>query len=261
MPAQPAAHSTTDRATAVTLVLHISAMFGCFMVLGPAFDFPEVLRYPAAERFELFAANRAVIQSAYWILTMTGITQILISVLLFHAVRAHHMAAATLSLIFGTLAGLCQAFGFGRWVILIPYLVAEADVAGHADTAAVLEGAFNHYAGMLVGEHLANICWGIWLASISLCFLRATDIDRGLAWTGVAMAPLLILLAGEQIGVSGDVLEPLVDFGFPLLGVWHILLATQLWRRHGAVTFGPLGRGTLALGGVLAIIMVAPSLI
>lgn len=256
----PPVHPTPDRATAAILVLHIAAMFGGFMVLGAVFDFPEVLRYPATERFALFSRNQAIIQPTYWLLTMTGFSQILISVLLYQAVRAHHRAAATLSLIFGAFAGLCQALGFGRWVILIPYLVAQAEISGQAGMAALLEGAFNHYAGMLVGEHLANICWGIWLACISLCFLRATSLDRRLAWSGLVMSPLLLLLAGEQIGVSGDVLDPLVDFGFPLLGVWHILLAAQLWQRRGAVAFAPLGTGTLVGGLALAMAMIAPAL-
>ena len=126
--------------------------------------------------------------------------------------------------------------------------------------AAMLEGAFNHYAGMLVGEHIANICWGVWLASICVVFLTATNVNRALAWFGIALSPLLFLLAGEQVGVSGDVLAPLVDFGFPLLAVWHILLAVQLWRRNGAFVFRPLGRMAWITGVALAIGMIAPTL-
>ncbi|WP_161470955.1 DUF4386 domain-containing protein [Tropicimonas marinistellae] len=249
-----------DRATAVVLVLHIVAMFGGFMVLGPAFDFPEVLRYPAPERFAIFAQNQSVIRPTYWVLTMTGMTQILISVLLFHAIRAQSQLAATLSLIFGTLAGFCQALGFGRWVILIPYFVAEAADPEKAQMAAMLEGAFNHYAGILVGEHLANICWGVWLATICVAFLNATNLNRPLALFGIALAPLLFLLAGEQVGVSGDILDPLVDFGFPLLAVWHVLLAAQLWSRNGATDFSNLGRGAWIAGGLVAAGMITPAL-
>lgn len=249
-----------DRITAAALIIHIVSMFGGFMVLGPAFEFPDVLRYPASERFAIFAENQSVIRPTYWVLTMTGITQILISILLYHVVRAQSQTAATLALIFGTLAGFCQALGFGRWVILIPYFVAEAADPEKAQMAAMLEGAFNHYAGMLVGEHLANICWGAWLASICVVLLNATNVNRSLAWFGIALAPLLFLLAGEQIGVSGDVLDPLVDFGFPLLAVWHILLAAQLWRRNGAVAFSQMGRAAWITGGALAVGMIAPAL-
>lgn len=251
---------TPDRAAALLLVLHIAAMFGGFLVLGPVFEFPDVLRYPAPDRFAIFAENQAIIRPTYWVLTMTGVTQILISVLLYQVVRARSDAAATLSLIFGTLAGFCQTLGFGRWVIVIPYFVPEAADPDKAQMAAMLEGAFNHYAGMLVGEHLANICWGIWLASICVVFLSATNISRALAWFGLALAPLLFLLAGEQIGLSGDVLDPLVDFGFPLLAVWHMLLAAQLWRRNGGDAFAAMGRGSWLTGGALAVGMIAPAL-
>lgn len=239
MPVPP---RTPDRATAVVLILHIVAMFAGFAVLGGVFEFPEVLRYPAPERFAIFAENEAIIRPTYWVLTMTGITQILISVLLYHVVRAQSHISAALSLIFGTLAGFCQALGFGRWVILIPYFVTEAADPEKAQMAAMLEGACNHYAGMLVGEHLANICWGVWLASICIVFLNGTNISRSLVGYGLALSPVLFLLAGEQIGVSGEVLDPLVDFGFPLLAVWHILLAVQLWRRNGAEECAGLGR-------------------
>lgn len=251
---------TPDRATAIVLILHIVTMFAGFAILGAAFEFPEVLRYPAPERFAIFAENEAIIRPTYWVLTMTGITQILISVLLYHVVRARSQTAATLSLISGTLAGFCQALGFGRWVILIPYFVTEAADPEKAQMAALLEGAFNHYAGMLVGEHLANICWGAWLASICVVLLNATNINRTLAWFGIALAPLLFLLAGEQIGVSGDVLDPLVDFGFPLLAVWHFLLAAQLWRRNGGVEFPLMGRAAWIAGGAVAVGMIAPAL-
>jgi hypothetical protein len=244
----PVTTRTPDRATAVVLILHIVTMFVGFAVLGAVFEFPDVLRYPAPERFAIFAENEVIIRPTYWVLTMTGITQILISVLLYHVVRARSQTAATLSLIFGTLAGFCQALGFGRWVILIPYFVTEAADPEKAQMAAMLEGAFNHYAGMLVGEHLANICWGGWLASICIVFLNGTNISRSLAWFGLALSPLLFLLAGEQIGVSGDVLDPLVDFGFPLLAIWHILLAVQLWRRNGAEGFAGLGRTAWVTG-------------
>jgi xanthosine utilization system XapX-like protein len=61
----------------------------------------------------------------------------------------------------------------------LPYFVTEAADPEKAQMAAMLEGAFNHYAGMLVGEHLANICWGV-LAGLDLriVFLNATNVSR-----------------------------------------------------------------------------------
>lgn len=69
-------------------MLHFVAMFAGFAMLGAAFEFPEVLRYQAPERFAIFAENEAVIRPTCWVSTMTGNTQILISVLLYHAARS-----------------------------------------------------------------------------------------------------------------------------------------------------------------------------
>lgn len=90
--------NTPDRLAAAVLIIHIVAMFCGFIILGPAFEFPDVLRYPAVERFAIFSENQSVIRPTYWVLTMTGITQILISILLYHVVRAQSQTAATLIL-------------------------------------------------------------------------------------------------------------------------------------------------------------------
>ena len=248
-----------DRAAALVLILHIAAMFAGISILGPAFDFPEVLRYPAAERFAIFSANIAVIRPTYWMLTMTGISQILISVLLYPVLRDRAPTAALLMLVFGTLTGFCQALGFGRWVILIPWLAGEAADPAKMQMAAMLEGVFNHYAGILVGEHIANICWSIWLGAMGAALLRQEGLHRAFGWGGLGLAALMAVLAGEQIGVSGAVLDPLVDFGFPLLGVWHILLAAMLWRRNGKGGFPAVGPVLAGVGAALAAGMTVPA--
>ncbi|GAA6156088.1 hypothetical protein NBRC116588_15610 [Pyruvatibacter sp. HU-CL02332] len=250
-----------DRTTALFLGLHIVIMFAGFSILGPAFDFPEVLRYPAAERFALFSANSDVIRPTYWALTMTGLTQILLSVLLHQLLQPHAPTRALLLLVFGTLAGLCQALGFGRWVILIPWLVSEAADPDKAAMAAMLEGAFNHYAGMLVGEHIANLCWAVWLAATSLILRKMPGLSAGFGWCGLVLSALMLLLAGEQIGVSGDVLDVLVAFGFPLLGAWHILLAIMLWRRNDAASFPGMGAYVASIGVLLFAGMTVPAIL
>jgi hypothetical protein len=227
---------------AALIVLHILVMFSGFTILADVFQFPDILRAPADERFVLFRENQHIIQPTYWALTMTGFTQILISVLLFHAAGEKRSALLTMALVFGALTGIAQAMGFGRWVILIPYLIEQAEAAGGAaGTSALIEGAFNHYAGMLVGEHLANICWLFWLVCLNLALLRLTNLDRVLCWFGLALSPLLAILAGEQIGLSGPILEPITDIGFPLFAVWHFGLAWSLILRRPDGVYRPLG--------------------
>ncbi|MBX3494530.1 MAG: hypothetical protein KF899_16300, partial [Parvibaculum sp.] len=67
---------THDRWTALMLAGHIVLLFSGFTILAAVFDFPEVLRLPAGERLALFQDGQSVIMPTYWMLAMTGITQV-----------------------------------------------------------------------------------------------------------------------------------------------------------------------------------------
>ena len=112
-------------AAAGFLVLHIIILFGGFTALAVEFQFPDVLRLPTQERLALFRENQPIIVATYWALTMSGFTQIFAAVFLGLALRPYRGGLITLALIFGTITGLGQAMGFGRWAILMPYLAEQ----------------------------------------------------------------------------------------------------------------------------------------
>ncbi|MCA8942018.1 MAG: DUF4386 family protein, partial [Planctomycetes bacterium] len=143
---------------ALTLVLHPLILFVGFEILGHSFDFPEILRESASVRLARFEANASVVVPTYWALTFSGFTQILCALFLARALPRTPLATRS-SVVLGTLAGAFQAVGFGRWVIAVPYLAEQA----HTTDVALVEGTLNRFAGMLVGEHLANLAWGGWL--------------------------------------------------------------------------------------------------
>ena len=70
------------RGTALFIFLHVAVLFICFSVLGVVFEFPEVLRQPAQYRLGLFRANQGIILPVYWLLALSGFSQIAISVFL-----------------------------------------------------------------------------------------------------------------------------------------------------------------------------------
>lgn len=69
------------RWTAALIVVHLVALFAGFTVLAAVFQFPEVLRLPAVERLALFRREQAVVQPTYWLLALTGLSQVAIAVL------------------------------------------------------------------------------------------------------------------------------------------------------------------------------------
>ena len=72
-------YGTAYRGTAIAIILHIIALFLGFTILGMVFDFPDILRVPAAERLGLFSSRQRVIQSTYWLPAMTGFSHIFIT--------------------------------------------------------------------------------------------------------------------------------------------------------------------------------------
>ena len=72
-----------------------------------------------------------------------------------------YMAVATT---FGVIAGVVQFLGLVRWPFLVPYLadtyLDPASSAATRESVAVVFQAFNHYAGVAVGEHLGYLFTG-----------------------------------------------------------------------------------------------------
>tara|TARA_R110000868_G_scaffold27716_2_gene104846 strand:- start:1065 stop:1886 length:822 start_codon:yes stop_codon:yes gene_type:complete len=256
-----------DRLTAFILIAHIAAMFAGFTLLADVFQFPDVLRYPAAERLALFRAHQSEIVPVYWMLAMTGFSQVLISVLLTPrlvegGLGANGRDAARLALVFGVVAGFGQAMGYGRWAILVPWLAEQmADPtlsdAGR-EAVGLIEGAFNRYAGMLVGEHLSNIAWGFWLFFTGVAARQGGMFDRRVGTAMMMLSPLFALLAAEQMGFEGEILGVLTDFGFPVLALLHFALAAQLLRRKAGAAARPLGWLAAIVGVGLYAAMVWP---
>ncbi len=261
-PSRQAAERTVYRLAAFFLVLHILILFSGFSVLTDAFQFPDVLRLPAAERLALFRDGQDVIVPAYWALTMSGFTQIFAAVFLALAMRPYSGGLVTLAIVFGTLTGLGQAFGFGRWAILIPYLaerMADPTLSNAGrEMIGLIEGSFNRYAGMLVGEHLANIAMGFWLLFVGLGMRRSGVLDARLGLLVILSSPLLFLLASEQMGFASSLLDLITDFGLPLLAVIHFGLAWQLVRRKDLEPAPALGAGFVVVAIIAYGAMVAP---
>lgn len=231
------------RGAALAILAHVLLVYAAFTVLTLVFDFPEVLRRPATERLDLFQRVQDVVRPAYWLLTLTGFTQIGLAVFLHQTFRDRGRTLAVLGLVFGVVAGALQALGFVRWVVLTPYLAraltdpAVPDVTRQA--IALVEGSFNRYAGMAVGEHTATLALGLWTLCVALVMRRDPSFDPRLGAAGLGLAPLAFLVALEPVGVAPRLLGPLPGLALPAWVVWLVVTATSLWRTDPVTGAGP----------------------
>lgn len=236
-------YAAAYRGAAATILVHVLVLYAAFALLAAVFQFPDVLRRSAAERLEMFQQAAALVRPTYWVLALTGFTQIAMAVFLFQSLRERGRTLPLFGLLFGVLAGVLQTLGFIRWVILIPYLArAMSDPRVPAETRqaiTLVEGSFNRYAGMAVGEHVANLCLCLWTLSLALVMRRTPLFDRRLGTVGLILAATAFALALEPLELGTRALGRVVDVAFPAWLVWLVVIATSLLRTDPAIGTGP----------------------
>lgn len=184
-----------------------------FTGLQVSFDYPDILRHPAAEVLARFEAGGSLLLVYWYAMMLAAILLVPAAVALaLHLWRRDPLLAA-LSAVFGVLAGLVQAMGLLRWVILVPSLAAQNSLGGmDADAAGRLFDAANHYIGMGIGEHFGYLFTAVWTALVASLIWAP---NRLVALGGIAIA----------VGVAAGMLEP---FGVPFTATINAI-AYSLW--------------------------------
>ena len=207
---------TASRTAGVFLVAVPLIFTAGFTGLQMTFEYPDILRHPAGEVLTRFAAAGADLH-VYWYAMMFAALLMIggtISAGLYFWKR--DTLLASLSIGAGVLAGLVQALGLLRWVMLVPSLAAMYVAPGATEAqqsmAVGLFDAANHYLGMGVGEHLGYFFTAIWTVLVAALVFRT---NRIVAISGVVIAA----------GVAAGMLEP---FGVPMTGMIDSISYT-LW--------------------------------
>ena len=202
-----------------------------FALLAASFDYPDILRRPAGEVLEAFAAGGpSLILTWYgFALSSVGLIFFAPALALATADWTRRPGLAVTAAVMGSLAGLAQAIGLFRWVFVVPTLAAlYADPTTDAATRASLETTFtllNGWGGVAIGEHLGQI---LTLAWVGLATLQALCNRQHHARTAAATAALAI--TGIGIGL-GEGLSIALGQDAPLLAMATVAgyIAFSLW--------------------------------
>ena len=234
-------HPTTGdhlRRTAGTLFLVGAVAFAAAAtVLSATFNWPDILRQPAAVVLPAFVAGGT---SLVWTWFATAWTYGLLVVpilLLPAALDRRHDLALRVATYAGAVSVVLALIGFLRWVFVVPAL-ARSYVGGDATTKTAVDAAWtaqHQFGGALLGEHLGQLLAIGWSVTLSVVILRSRVLPRWLGMAGLAVSGLYLLN-------QGDVLATAVP-GFPVWdlagligstgwGLWVAALGvTVLWRR------------------------------
>ena len=231
MTSTPAVRRTTGALlTAVPLAFAASTS-----VLSATFDWPDVLRRPAAEVLPSFAAGGP---SLVWAWFATGWTYALLAVpvlLLPTALGRRGDPALRVATSLGAASVLLSLVGFLRWVFVVPAL-ADSWVTGDAATRTAVAAAWtaqHQFGGALLGEHLGQLLAVAWSVTLSAVVLRTRVLPRWLGVAGLAVSPLYLLNQGDVLATAlpGVPVWPPAGFlGSSLWGLWLVALGVCVWR-------------------------------
>jgi hypothetical protein len=204
------------RTTGLLLIAVPIVFTAGFTGLQLTFEYPDILRHPAGEVLTRFAAAGADLHLYWYAMMVAALAMIPATIGLGLSLWERDRQLAALSIGAGVLAGLVQALGLLRWVILVPGLAAGYTAPGATEAeqqmATALFDAANRYLGMGVGEHFGYLFTAAWTLLVAALIIRQ---HRYVAVAGVLIA----------LGVLAGMAEP---FGVPMAGAINAISYT-LW--------------------------------
>jgi hypothetical protein len=215
------------RATAVVMIVAAVLVNVAFTGLGTVFDYPDVLKKPAADVLASFRADQVAVSG--WFL-MLALGAALLAPVAVGIGRLSDAPAMRWAVRAGVAAAAVQVVGLLRWPLLVPGWAATAAGQDPA-AAAAARGSFataNLVLGTLVGEtggYLLTAAWtGLVLAALGTAFAGRLFVALG------AVSAALVLL-----GVVSPLDLPLVDtanfVGYVLWSGWLVIFAVVLLAR------------------------------
>jgi hypothetical protein len=221
---------TSPRLVAGVVLTLVPVVFMAgFTGLQMTFGYPDILRHPAGEVLTRFAAGGADLHLFWYAMFASALALIAGTIAMGINLWERDRLVAGLSIGFGAFAGLVQALGLLRWVILVPVLAANyVDPAATEMQKAVTTGIFdfaNQYLGAGVGEHIGYMFTAAWTALIATLILRD---HRIVATAGYAIALGIAFGLLEPFGVA--LAAPVVAIAFSLWAVWTLIVGVMTLR-------------------------------
>ncbi len=215
-----------QRSTGLAMIAVPVVFMGAFTALQMTFNYPDVLREPAADILAGFRAGGAGLLATWYIFMLSALAFIPVGVLSGLWLWPRNQTAAAFAATFGILAGLVQGLGLLRWVVLVPTLAASL---GDVGTTEAVFNAFHLYAGAGIGEHFGYLFTALWTISVAAALWGQY---RPVAIIGIVLA----------IGIAVGMTEP---FGFAMAGainaiaytgwaIWLVVLGVVVLRDRTA---------------------------
>jgi len=221
--------SIEDAAGAFLILVPI-AFNAFFFALARLFDYPDILRSPAASILSRFQAGGVRLKLVWYGFMLTAIMLVPLAVLLGQVLARDDLAIVPTATVVGVLAAVVQFLGLARWPFLVPALARTYHDAGSSqamrDATVVTFESFHRYLGVAIGECLGYLFTGAWTVLVGVAMLQSSAFEPWLAWPGIAIG--LLLGAGSLEFVGGfeekgwKLADALVPIAYVAWSLWLI---------------------------------------
>jgi hypothetical protein len=195
---------TTRVFAGLLLVILPVAYNALYTVLARSFGYPGILRQPASEILQRFAAGGHRLVLIWWGFAMSAVLLAPTVVLLSATLVGADQTIRSLATAIGLLAALVQVLGLIRWPFAVPHLARiatdPATSPAAADAADVTFQTLNRYLGVAVGEHLGYLFTGGWTALAGVALVQSATLHTVFGVAGLVLAPLFLLGSLEFVG-------------------------------------------------------------
>ncbi|MFI5537602.1 DUF4386 family protein [Nocardia sp. NPDC051900] len=198
-----------------------------FAGLGSTFDYPHVLREPAAEVLALFRHNQTAVVAWFVVLAVAAAALAPLAVLIGKLDRTPAMRAAVAA---GVAAAAVQAIGLLRWPVAVPALAARAAEEGPSSPAVRTFEALGAVLGTGLGETAGYTLTAAWTALVAIALRHRMPA----AWSVLGYVCAVLVLSGVLVPLDIPLMAQTNFVGYVLWSLWLLAFAALLACRPSA---------------------------
>jgi hypothetical protein len=215
------------KGTAALLVTGAVTANIAFTGLGAVFDYPAVLKKPAAEVLATFRDHQAVV--SLWFLLL-AVSSALLAPIAVAVGRLSTHRAMRLAVPVGIAAAAVQVVGLLRWPLLVPSYAADATSSDPSVAASALDSfaTANRILGTTIGETLGYALTATWTVLVVIALGRRF---AGTWFSTLGVTSAVLVLSGVLSPRELTVVDTANFVGYVLWSLWLITFAVVLLRR------------------------------
>ena len=232
----------TRRLTAATMAGAAVLAIAGFTALGSIFDYPQILRSPAASILASYRPHGTAISAWFAVLVLSAALLAPAGAGLGRLAGGRAGRWITLT---GVAAALVQVTGLSRWVLIVPGLSEDALRPARAQDAYHQFDVLQTWLGTIIGETIGYALTAVFTVLVVRAITRSSA-PRWTAYLGYAAAALIATGVVIPLGLG---IARLTNFaGYVAWCAWLIAMAVTLWRSNPGPSALPRSQNSASSG-------------